>query len=126
MGLRYFGIRVRSLDVSIRFYCDDLGLKVVRRGRGPGRGQWVLLRDPRTRQQLELNWYPLTSPFSEPYVPGEGLDHLGFHVQNPKACFDRLVSRGAKPALQPESRNGVKGVYFVTDPDGNWVEFFGP
>jgi len=87
-------------------------------------GKWVLLEDPRSHQRLELNWYPKSSSFATKYEPGEGLDHIGFKVQDPAARFRKLISKGARPALVPTDKNGVKGIYYLKDPDGNWVEFF--
>jgi lactoylglutathione lyase len=124
MGLRYCGIRVQDLDRSVRFYTELMGLQEQHRGRSPHGGVWVLLRDPRTHQRLELNWYPQRSPHATRYVPGEGLDHLGFHVSDPKRMFHHLVTRGAEPALVPSDQNGVRGIYYLKDPDGNWVELY--
>jgi len=124
MGLRYVGIRVTDLGRSVRFYSELLGLKEARRGRMHHGGYWVLLEDPRTRQRLELNWYPPDHPFATPFAPGDGLDHIGFHVTNPRAAYRRLRRGGARPALAPEDAHGVRGVYYVLDPDNNWIEFF--
>ncbi len=124
MVLRYFGIRVTDLDASLTFYTGLLGLKERRRGTMSHRGKWVLLEDPRSHQRLELNWYPPSSPFAADYVAGEGLDHIGFKVQDPKATYERLVAAGAESALAPKDRHGVRGIYYVKDPDGNWLEFF--
>jgi len=124
MVLRYFGIRVSSLERSIVFYTELLGLKKRRGGTMRHGGKWVLLEDPRSHQRLELNWYPKDSPYSTPYEPGEGLDHIGFKVKDPASTFKQLVAKGAAKALAPDDNNGVKGIYYVKDPDGNWVEFF--
>ncbi len=124
MGLRYTGIRVTDLDRSLRFYTKLLGLRETRRGRAAHGGTWVLLQDPRTRQRLELNWYPPDHPFASRYSPGDGLDHIGFRVPAPAAVYRRLLRQGARSALAPTDRNGVRGVYYVLDPDGNWIEFF--
>lgn len=83
-----------------------------------------MLEDSRSHQRLELNWYPQDSPFASKYVPGEGLDHIGFKVANPEMVFRKLVAAGAKPALTPEDKNGVRGIYYVEDPDQNWLEIF--
>lgn len=124
MVLRYFGIRVTNLERSLDFYSGLLGLRKTREGTMKHGGRWVLLEDPRSHQRLELNWYPPDSPYNTPYVPGEGLDHIGFRVSDPASVYRRLLSKGVKSALSPEDRDGVKGVYYVKDPDGNWVEFF--
>jgi lactoylglutathione lyase len=124
MVLRYVGIRVTDLERSARFYTELLGLKKKREGTMPHGGMWVLLEDPRSRQRLELNWYPRDSPFATPYVAGEGLDHIGFKVQDAASTFAKLRSKGVASALRPNEENGVKGVYYLKDPDGNWIEFF--
>jgi catechol 2,3-dioxygenase-like lactoylglutathione lyase family enzyme len=124
MGLRYFGIRVRDLERSVRFYTELLGLREVGGGRMYHGGRYVVVQDPRTRQRLELNWYPPGHPWATRYVPGEGLDHIGFRVPDAAATYRTLLGKGVRPALAPGDRHGVRGVYYLLDPDGNWLEFF--
>lgn len=125
MKLVYFGMRVTDLEASLKFYTQALGLEEVRRGEmlQYGRGRWVLLKDRETGQQLELNWYPPGSLFDTPYIPGEGLDHVGFRVEDVYASYKELVRKGAEPTeVTPESTDGW-GAY-VKDPDGNWIELY--
>lgn len=104
MVLRYFGIRVTNLERSLNFYTKLLGLKVKRQGTMRHGGRWILLEDGRSHQRLELNWYPKHSPYATlPYEPGDGLDHIGFKMQEAKSTFNKLVARGATPALAPLS-----------------------
>ncbi|MDG6996069.1 MAG: VOC family protein [Nitrososphaerota archaeon] len=124
MVLRYFGIRVTDLERSLSFYTELLGLKKLREGKMHHGGIWVLLEDSRSHQRLELNWYPSDSPFATNYVPGDGLDHIGFKVQDAASTFEKLVAKGAVPAFRPVDKNGVKGIYYLKDPDDNWIEFF--
>lgn len=124
MVLRYIGIRITGLERSLEFYTKLLGLREVRRGKTRHGGIWVLLEDPRSHQRLELNWYPPDSPFATPYVPGEGLDHIGFKVSDARSLSKKLVAKGMPVALAPEDKNGIKGVYYLKDPDGNWIELF--
>ena len=124
MGLRYFGLRVTNLERSLDFHTELLGLGVRRRGKMYHGGKRVLLGDPRTHQRLELNWYPEDSPYVNKYEPGESLDHIGFAVSNPASTFKELIKAGVEPALAPGDKNGVRGVYYVKDPDENWIEFF--
>jgi catechol 2,3-dioxygenase-like lactoylglutathione lyase family enzyme len=124
VGLRYFGIRVRDLDRSRQFYIDHLGLREVGGGRMYHGGRYVVLQDPRTRQRLELNWYPPGHPWATRYTPGDGLDHIGFRVTDPAAMYRQLRRKGVRSALAPTDRRGVRGVYYLLDPDGNWLEFF--
>lgn len=88
-------------------------------------GRWILLEDGRSHQRLERNWYPKNSPYATvPYKAGDGLDHIGFRVQDPKSTFRKLVARGATTALAPEDKAEVGGIYYLKDPDCNWIEFF--
>jgi lactoylglutathione lyase len=125
MGLIYFGVRVTDLARSLRFYVQGLGLEELRRGRLPHGGRRVLLADRKTGQRLELNWYPDGSPFATPYVAGEGLDHLGFSTGHASDLARRLESHGGRIVLSPADPNGVRQNFYVTDPDGNWVELMG-
>lgn len=123
--MRYTGIRVTDLDRSLKFYRDGLGLIERRRGRMHHRGVWVLLEDGRSGQRLELNWYPPGSPFATPYVPGEGLDHIGYSTSHAAAVIRKLVARGGRLVLRPTDPGGSRGTTYVADPDGNWVEIMG-
>ncbi len=129
MPLKYCGIRVTDLDRSYRFYTEVLGLKEVRRGEGYLEGEggaksvWVLLQDEESGQQLELNWYPDGHRFATPYVPGEGLDHIGFTVENTRETFEQLVEQGVEPTeITPTATEGWTA--YLKDPDGNWIEIF--
>lgn len=125
MHLEYCGIRVTNLERSLKFYSELLGLREVKRGTQYelGGGIWVLLRDEESKQQLELNWYPEGSPFNVPYVPGEGLDHVGFIVENVRERYEELVSKGAqRTEIDPSKTEGW--LAYVKDPDGNWIEIF--
>lgn len=130
MPLRYTGIRVSNLPRSLRFYTKTLGLRVVTRGdlRPYGMGLWVLLEDPATHQKLELNWYPPRSKYAGKYVPGDALDHIGFLLGRVPASrleaeYARLLKAGARPTpVTPQVTESW--VFYVLDPDGNWIEFF--
>lgn len=127
MRLENVGIRVRDLDRSLRFYTRALGLKVVRRGdtRSWGGGLWVLLRDPKSRRLLELNWYPKGSRFFEPYSAGTGLDHFDFTLgvasrDELERVYRRLLRLGGRPTgYAPATTEGWMAS--VTDPDGIWI-----
>jgi len=89
------------------------------------RGKWVHLIDPKTRQILELNWYPKKSKFYEKYRNGSELDHIGFIVDDAVKWFNLLVKRGASPAAEPFG-NAHETLAYVKDPDGIWIELIGP
>ncbi|HYK93343.1 MAG TPA: VOC family protein [Thermoplasmata archaeon] len=119
--LDYPGIRVTDLDRSLRFYTRALGLTELRRGTMDHGGVWVLMKDRRSRQHLELNWYPPGSKYASKYSVGEGLDHLGFRVARMAPAIRRLRRAGA--SLVDQIRDGkVVEVAYMTDPDGLWIE----
>lgn len=129
MRLEYAGIRVADLEKSLSFYTQLFGLKEIRRGEGFLEGEggaksiWVLLRDEESGQHLELNWYPESHRYAVPYVPGEGLDHIGFTVEDTRETFERLVAQGVDPTeITPDVTEGWTA--YLKDPDGNWVEIY--
>lgn len=129
MYLSYFGIRVTDLNRSLKFYTELLGLKEVARGDNTklGGGTYVLLRDPRSGQKLELNWYPKGSTYSVTYSPGEGLDHLAFRVNSVAETVKQLAAKGVQAIKIPDSLASLEGgvhVSYVQDPDGNWIELY--
>lgn len=122
MGVIYFGIRVTDLERSLRFYQEGLGLVRLRGGRMPHGGRRVLLADGGTGQRIELNWYPPDSPYATTYVPGEGLDHIGFSTGRAAEVARRLEAVGGRVMLRPTDPAGVRQNFYVADPDGNWIE----
>src|SRR5574337_346251 len=109
--LIYVGIRVSDLGSSLRFYSGLLGLKEIRRGGGTR--EWppvyVLLRDPKSGQKLELNWYPEDHFLAPPYTPGEGLDHVGFRVADVVETLGRMKKVGVKiPKWPAEMRKEMR------------------
>jgi catechol 2,3-dioxygenase-like lactoylglutathione lyase family enzyme len=93
------GIRVTDLERSIGFYTRVLDLEEIDRG-GDAEGTYVLLRDRRSGQRLELNWYAEDSPFAGPYTPGEALDHFEVRVKSVPETVERLRAMGIEPATR--------------------------
>lgn len=126
--LSYVGIRVTELERSVRFYCDIFGLREVRRGDNSanGGGSYVLLRDPWSGQKLELNWYPPGSRHALPYLPGEGLDHIAFRVNDLPRFLEKLRHNGVEGTGGGADHVSSSGnpVAYVKDPDGNWLEIY--
>jgi catechol 2,3-dioxygenase-like lactoylglutathione lyase family enzyme len=128
--LSYFGIRVTNLDRSVDFYTKVLELVELKRVAYDG-GAYVLFKDRRSGQRLELNWYSPGSPFAAPYVAGEGLDHFGIRVRSVTETRERLKKLGIEPATRelPSDEdmwvlsNGHR-VMYIKDPDGNFLELY--
>ena len=117
MKFIYTGIHVSNLERAIRFYTEQLGMKLLFKARikeTGGRVAW--LRSKGSTQILELNWYP------KKYRHGgsKGLDHLAFQVKDVNSTYS-TITRKFKGTIKP-FKEGRWRLAYVTDPDGNWVE----
>ena len=109
-------VRVTDIDASLRFYCDALGLEVIRRSDYPhGRYTLVFLAAPGDHDaQVELthNWDP------EAYTGGRNFGHLAYAVDDIYAACERLQAHGVTILRPP--RDGRMA--FVRSPDQISVE----
>lgn len=123
LEFRYSGLRVRNLNRSLRFY-RKLGFRVHRRGRMGHGGVWVHLAFPGAGQKLELNYYPPGNRYYEPIRKGTEFDHLGFWTSDVPGWEAELRRR--KLPIVARIREPRENIVYTRDPDGNWVEYFGP
>ncbi len=109
-------VRVSDLAASLRFYCEGLGLREVRRRDVPqGRYTLVFLAAPGDEDaQVELthNWDP------EPYAGGRNFGHLAYAVDDIYGACARLAALGV--AINRPPRDGRMA--FVRSPDGISIE----
>ncbi len=119
----YAGLRVRNLRRSVDFY-RKLGFRVHARGRMGHGGSWVQLTFPGAAERLELNYYPRGNPYYEPHRRGTEFDHLGFRVSDVEGWEAELRRR--KLPIVARIREARENLVFTRDPDGHWLEFFGP
>ncbi|MEM3638194.1 MAG: VOC family protein [Conexivisphaerales archaeon] len=118
----YTGIRVSSMDESISFYTDVMGMKLVRRFKiGETKGEIATLSSEED-EILELNWYDRESQFYSDYVAGEALDHLAFRVDSLEAAVNEAESKGYP--VKAEIRAGNSRWCYIQDPNGIWIELF--
>lgn len=119
----YVGIRVQDLSKSLAFYTKLLGMREINRSRyEETKGQVVNLQDVKGRFTLELNYYEPNSPYSLKYVPGEGLDHLAFKVDDLDKALAEAEASGYPAVL--EVKAGQSRWAYIEDPDGIWVELY--
>jgi lactoylglutathione lyase len=119
----YVGIRVRDLDKSIEFYTKVLGMKVTGRGKiEKTKGETVGLQSQEDGFTLELNYYGSDSPYSIDYVPGEGLDHMGFKVDDLDKALREADAMGYRITLEMKVDGGRWA--YIEDPNGIWIELF--
>lgn len=108
-------INVLDLEKSLDFYQENLGLKEVRRKDAEdGSFTLVFLSDGVTSHNLELTWL---RDWEAPYNLGDNEFHLAFHVDD----FDKAYELHKKNNCICYE-NEKMGIYFISDPDGYWIE----
>ena len=108
-------INVCNLDESIAFYEKALGLREIRRKEAAD-GSFILvyLSDGTSEHQLELTWL---RDHTDPYNLGENEIHIAFRTDDMEAAH-RLHSEMGCICYE----NKAMGIYFISDPDGYWLE----
>lgn len=108
-------INVLNLEASLKFYKEALGLKEVRRKeKEDGSFILVYLGDGSTTHQLELTWL---RDWDRPYNLGDNEFHLAFTVDDYEAAYQKHKEMNCICYENP----GM-GIYFISDPDGYWLE----
>lgn len=118
MGLKYLHtmVRVSDVDESLRFYCDLLGLREVRRMENEaGRFTLIYLAAPGDEDaQVELTW----NWDEKGYTGGRNFGHIAYEVDNIYEACQRLMDGGVTINRPP--RDGRMA--FVRSPDGISIE----
>ena len=106
---------VKDLDASLEFYKKALDLKEVRRIT-PEDGSFIIvyLSDGVSEHNLELTWL---RDWDRAYNLGDNEFHLALVVNDFEAAHKRHKEMGCICF-----ENEAMGIYFISDPDGYWVE----
>lgn len=106
---------VLDLDRSIAFYEKALGLKEHRRKAGDD-GAYVIvyMGNRHSDFELELTW---VKEMDRPYDLGDEEFHLAFSVDDYDEAYALHEEMGCVAFVNEEM-----GLYFITDPDGYWIE----
>ena len=116
-------LRVLNLDASLKFYCDILGMKILRRTDYPdGRftNTFIGYGPENTYPTLELthNWDQ-----KEAYEKGNGWGHLCIETPDVYKACENLSNAGIKITRPPgPMKHGTRVIAFCEDPDGYKVE----
>jgi len=106
-------VRVRDLPAALRFFCEGLGLREIRR-RESEQGRFTLVflgeRDGTDSPQIELtyNWDQ-----KDPYPGGRNFGHVAYEVEDIYAACQRFIDLGYTISRPP--RDGRMA--FVRSPD---------
>lgn len=117
-GLNHITIRVNRIDASKEFYGDILDLELVKT-----MGQSMAVyrigeEDSLVIVEAETSYDPTSRDFR--------VDHFGFYVDKPEKV-DELAKyfREQEVTIMSGPANRKKGRFlFISDPDGNMIEFF--
>ena len=108
-------INVRDLEKSLLFYKEALFLNEVRRIE-PEDGSFIIvyLSDGASQHQLELTWL---RDWDRAYNLGDNEFHLAFRAEDYSSAYNMHKEMGVICYENP-----TMGIYFISDPDGYWIE----
>jgi len=116
-------LRVQNLELSLKFYCDILGMKVLRKTDYPD-GKFTntfIGYGPETEfptLELTYNWGQ-----EEPYDKGNGWGHICIETPDVYKACESMSSAGIKITRPPgPMKHGTRVIAFCEDPDGYKVE----
>jgi lactoylglutathione lyase len=122
MRLLHTMLRVGDLEASIRFYCDVLGMKLLRQQDFPA-GKFTLAfvgygdESDSTVIELTHNWDTTA------YTLGDAFGHIAIGVDDIYTTCDRLTLKGGKVIRPPGAmQHGTTVIAFVEDPNGYKIE----
>jgi lactoylglutathione lyase len=122
MRLLHTMLRVGNLETSIRFYCDILGMKLLRQQEFP-EGKFTLAfvgyGDESSNSVIELthNWD------TSVYTIGDAYGHIAIEVDDIYTTCDRIMAKGGKVVRPPGAmKHGTTVIAFVEDPNGYKIE----
>ncbi len=108
-------INVFDLQKSLDFYNKALGLKETRRITHPN-GDFIIvyLGDGTSSHLLELTWL---RDRKDPYNLGDNEIHLAFRTDDYEGALKLHKEMNCVCYENP-----TMGIYFISDPDGYWLE----
>ncbi|MBQ6661916.1 MAG: VOC family protein [Firmicutes bacterium] len=106
---------VQNLERSLAFYEKALGLKEIRR-KTASDGSFIIVYvgNEESDFELELTWL---AEHPDRYDIGEEEFHLAFRTDDYEAAHKLHEEMGCIAMENPSM-----GIYFITDPDGYWLE----
>ena len=116
MTFAHFNFNVVDLEKSLAFYKEALGFTEKRRKTAED-GSFIrsCLTDGSTGFELELTWL---RDFEKPsYDLGDEEFHLAVATDDMEATRKKHEEMGCIKYV-----NEKMGIYFITDPDGYWIE----
>ena len=115
-------LRVNDLEESLRFYCDVLGMRLLRRKDYPT-GRFTLAfvgygpEERETVLEFTHNWD------THGYTLGDAYGHIALGVNDIYATVEAMRAKGAKVVREPgPMKHGGSEIAFIEDPNGYRIE----
>ncbi len=122
MRMLHTMLRVGNLEESIKFYCDLLGMKLLRQKEHPG-GEFTLAfvgygdESDNTVIELTYNWGV------DSYDLGDGYGHIALGVDDIYETCAAIQEQGGKITREPgPMKHGSTVIAFIEDPTGYKIE----
>ncbi len=122
MRMLHTMLRVCNLEESLKFYCDILGMKLLRQKDYPG-GEFTLAfvgygdESEHTVLELTHNWGV------DKYELGDAYGHIALGVDNIYDTCAQIRLKGGKIVREPgPMKHGSTVIAFVEDPNGYKIE----
>jgi lactoylglutathione lyase len=122
MRMLHTMIRVANLEESLNFYCDVLGMKLLRQKDYPD-GKFTLAfvgygdEADHTVIELTYNWDV------DGYDLGSGYGHIALGVDDIYETCNEIKAKGGKVVREPgPMKHGSTVIAFVEDPTGYKIE----
>ena len=122
MRILHTMLRVNDLEQSKRFYCESLGMKVIREKEYPD-GKFTLCfvgygtEEEGAVLELTYNWGKAD------YTLGDAFGHVALGTTDIKGACDRVRQNGGKVTREPgPMKHGTTVIAFVEDPNGYKIE----
>src|SRR5260221_10567260 len=122
MRMLHTMLRVNNMDESLKFYCEKLGMKLLRKQDFPG-GEFTLAfvgyggEDDNTVIELTWNWG------TSKYDLGNAYGHVALGVEDIYKACDALKKNGVPIVREPgPMKHGTTSIAFIEDPNGYKIE----
>ncbi len=122
MRLLHTMIRVNNLDETLKFYCDALGMKLLRKKDYPS-GEFTLAFVG-YGEEAESSVIELTHNWSTTsYDHGNAFGHIAIGVEDIYKTCAALKERGVRVVREPgPMKHGGSVIAFIEDPNGYKIE----
>jgi uncharacterized glyoxalase superfamily protein PhnB len=106
-------LRVRDASAAARYFCEQLGFAK----------DWEHRFEPGLPLFVSVSRDRVALPLSEHTGDGPLEVRVYIYVQDPRALFNELKSRGARIVMEPELQSYGTLEFIVEDLDGNRIRF---